>query len=173
MRFLGTAATAQVVGRLWECPCHSALAPSGQPVWTNLAKRSAQLFAAKRWVCHARDPYSQSIRNAMIVHAASGGRLCFCIPAIAHAAHLPRPTMEDWIGESACSRIVSVLPNGPIQHPPFACFGRCPGSYAPFAAARNLEHRCLTVCGNLEVLDWWETSERRLRFRESQGTDWD
>ena len=41
-----------------------------------------------------------SIRNAMVVHAAFGGstNLVLHIPAIAHAAGLRRPTVEDWIG---------------------------------------------------------------------------
>src|SRR5882757_3926702 len=46
-QFLGTAATSQVVGEaLGMSLPHSALAPSGQPVWTDLAVRSA------RAVCH-------------------------------------------------------------------------------------------------------------------------
>jgi putative YjhG/YagF family dehydratase len=41
-QFLGTAATAQVVGEaLGLSLLHSALAPSGQPIWLDLAKRSA------------------------------------------------------------------------------------------------------------------------------------
>ena len=40
-----------------------------------------------------------AIRNAMVVHAAFGGstNLLLHIPAIAHAAGLPRPTVDDWI----------------------------------------------------------------------------
>src|SRR5207247_4868455 len=46
-QFLGTAATAQVVGEaLGMSLPHSALAPSGQPVWTDLAVRSARAVAA-------------------------------------------------------------------------------------------------------------------------------
>src|SRR5436190_4716717 len=48
-QFLGTAATSQVVGEaLGMSLPHSALAPSGQPVWTDLAVRSAR--AASRLV---------------------------------------------------------------------------------------------------------------------------
>ena len=42
-QFLGTAATSQVVVEaLGLAVTHSALAPSGQPVWLNMAKRSAR-----------------------------------------------------------------------------------------------------------------------------------
>src|SRR3954470_5487164 len=45
-QFLGTAATAQVVGEALGLSLpHSALAPSGQPVWLDLARRSAQALA--------------------------------------------------------------------------------------------------------------------------------
>ena len=39
------------------------------------------------------------VRNAMMVHAAFGGstNLLLHLPAIAHAAGLRRPTVEDWI----------------------------------------------------------------------------
>src|SRR6266404_2141436 len=41
-QFLGTAATSQVVGEaLGLCLPHSALAPSGQPIWLDMARRSA------------------------------------------------------------------------------------------------------------------------------------
>src|SRR5215470_4030731 len=45
-QFLGTAATSQVVGEaLGMALPHSALAPSGQPVWTDIALRSAKAVA--------------------------------------------------------------------------------------------------------------------------------
>src|SRR6185295_9955464 len=71
-QFLGTAATSQVVAEaLGLAVPHSALAPSGQPVWTDIALRSA------RALCHleaksirSKDVLSpSSIRNAMVVHA--------------------------------------------------------------------------------------------------------
>src|SRR5262249_56769844 len=41
-QFLGTAATSQVIGEALRLSLpHSALAPSGQPVWTDMARRSA------------------------------------------------------------------------------------------------------------------------------------
>ena len=45
-QFLGTAATSQVVAEaLGLAPIHSALAPSGQPVWIDIARRAAGLVA--------------------------------------------------------------------------------------------------------------------------------
>src|SRR5438132_12822749 len=45
-QFLGTAATAQVVGEaLGMSLPHSALAPSGQPIWRDMARRSARALA--------------------------------------------------------------------------------------------------------------------------------
>src|SRR5256714_1147189 len=127
-QFLGTAATSQVVGEaLGMSLPHSALAPSGQPVWTDLAVRSA------RAVCHLEEQGVKmkeilapaSIRNAMVVHAAVGGstNLLLHIPAIAHAAGLPRPTVEDWIEVNRnVPRLVDVLPNGPMHHPTIRVF---------------------------------------------------
>src|SRR5437868_8261586 len=45
-QFLGTAATAQVVGEALGLSLpHSALAPSGQPVWLDMARRSPRALA--------------------------------------------------------------------------------------------------------------------------------
>src|SRR4051794_10368627 len=71
-QFLGTAATAQVVGEaLGLCLPHSALAPSGQPIWLDMARRSgralAQLESRKIKI---RDILTEAaLRNAMAVHA--------------------------------------------------------------------------------------------------------
>ena len=50
-----------------------------------------------------------SIRNAMVVHAAFGGstNLLLHIPAIAHAAKLRRPTVEDWAAVNQAHAAVS------------------------------------------------------------------
>ena len=61
-----------------------------------------------------------AIRNAMVVHAAFGGstNLLLHIPAIAFAAGLKRPTVDDWHEVNVkVPRLVSVLPNGPFYHP--------------------------------------------------------
>src|SRR2546425_5865189 len=71
-QFLGTAATSQVVGEaLGIALPHSALAPSGQPVWTDLAVRSARaVVALERDGLALQDILtSASLRNAMAVHA--------------------------------------------------------------------------------------------------------
>src|SRR5205085_6179285 len=75
-QFLGTAATAQVVAEaLGLALPNSALAPSGQPVWLDIAIRSAQAVVEldKRGL-RSRDILTDAaIRNAMVVHAAFGG----------------------------------------------------------------------------------------------------
>ena len=61
----------------------------------------------------------------MAVHAAFGGstNLLLHIPAIAHAAGLPRPTVADWIRiNRRVPRLVDVLPNGPTHHPTVRVF---------------------------------------------------
>lgn len=127
-QFLGTAATAQVVGEaLGLALPHTALAPSGQPVWMEIATRSAQALLAleKRGLKTCDILTDASIHNAMVVHAAFGGstNLLLHIPAIAHAAGLRRPVVNDWI-EVNCQtpRLVSVLPNGPVHHPTVRVF---------------------------------------------------
>ena len=118
-QFLGTAATSQVVAEgLGLALPHSALAPSGEPVWLELASRSA--VALQR--LHALGvPVGQilsshAVENAMLVHAAFGGstNLLLHIPAIAAAAGLKPPAVDDWIRiNRATPRLVDALPNGP------------------------------------------------------------
>src|SRR5213594_1923673 len=127
-QFLGTAATSQVVGEaLGMALPHSALAPSGQPVWTDLAVRSARaVYQLEKQGLALKDILTAaSVRNAMAVHAAFGGstNLLLHIPAIAHAAGLPRPTIDDWTAiNRRVPRIVDVLPNGPAHHPTVRVF---------------------------------------------------
>ena len=175
-QFLGTAATAQVVGEaLGLSLTHSALAPSGQPVWLDLARRSA--FALhqleQRGIASRHVLSSASIQNAMTVHAAFGGstNLLLHIPAIAHAARLKQPTVEDWIEiNRRVPRLVSVLPNGPVHHPTVRVFlaGGVPEVMLHLRNLGLLHTEVLTATGKSlgENLDWWEKSERRRRFRE-------
>src|SRR5207249_7664788 len=75
-QFLGTAATSQVVGEALGLSLpHSALAPSGQPIWLDMARRSARALAhlAARGVTASSIVTDAAIRNAMVVHAAFGG----------------------------------------------------------------------------------------------------
>lgn len=174
-QFLGTAATSQVVGEaLGLALPHSALAPSGQPVWTDAAVRSARalLQLEQRGLTTRHILTPASFRNAMVVHAAFGGstNLLLHIPAIAHAARLPRPTVEDWIAVNRrVPRLVSVLPNGPVHHPTVRVFlaGGVPEVMLHLRRLGLLETDALTVSGRTlgEVLDWWAASERRARFR--------
>ena len=98
------------------------LAPSGQPVWRDLAVRRARAIAAfaSRGITTGDILTPASFTNAITVHAAFGGstNLLIHVPAIAHAAGLPQPSIEDWIAVNRRTpRLVSVLPNGPVHHP--------------------------------------------------------
>lgn len=175
-QFLGTAATAQVVGEALGLSLpHSALAPSGQPVWLDMARRSARAlhYLDEQGLVTQQILTSASIQNAMVLHAAFGGstNLLLHIPAIAHAAGLPRPTVEDWISVNRrVPRLVSVLPNGPVHHPTVRVFlaGGVPEVMLHLRRLGLLDTNALTVTGKTlaENLDEWEKSERRRRFRE-------
>lgn len=175
-QFLGTAATSQVVGEaLGMALPHSALAPSGQPVWTDMAVQSARaVVELEGRKIRMRDILtSGSVRNAMAVHAAFGGstNLLLHIPAIAHAAKLPRPTVEDWIAiNRRVPRIVDVLPNGPTHHPTIRAFlaGGVPEVMLYLRELGVLDLAALTVTGRTvgENLERWEKSERRQRFKD-------
>jgi putative YjhG/YagF family dehydratase len=110
----------------------------------------------------------------MVVHAAFGGstNLLLHIPAIAHAAGLKPPAVEDWLEVNRrVPRLVSVLPNGPVPHPTVRVFlaGGVPEVMLHLRRLGLLETAVLTVSGQTlgENLDWWERSERRRRFRET------
>ena len=175
-QFLGTAATSQVVSEALGLSLpHSALAPSGQPVWLDIARRSARaLYQLNERKLVTRNILTDaSIQNAMVVHAAFGGstNLLLHIPAIAHAAGLKLPTVEDWISVNRrVPRLVSVLPNGPIHHPTVRVFlaGGVPEVMLHLRKLNLLETGVLTVTGKTlgENLDWWEKSERRVRFKK-------
>jgi putative YjhG/YagF family dehydratase len=184
-QFLGTAATSQVVAEaLGMALPHSALAPSGQPVWLEMAAAAARAVhgLAERGLAMRDILTPASVKNAMIVHAACGGstNLLLHIPAIAFAAGLPRPTVEEWIGVNRrVPRFVSVLPNGPVNHPTVRVFlaGGVPEIMLHLRALDLLDLDALTVTGQTlgEVLAWWETSQRRAAVRrllkERDGVD--
>ena len=175
-QFLGTAATSQVVAEgLGIALPHSALAPSGQAVWLDLAVQSARaLVALQEARMTGRDILTDTaIRNAMVVHAAFGGstNLLLHIPAIAHAAGLRRPKVEDWIAVNrATPRLVDALPNGPVGHPTVRVFlaGGVPEVMLHLRALGLLDLSVRTVTGETlgANLDAWQQSERRRRFRE-------
>jgi putative YjhG/YagF family dehydratase len=66
-------------------------------------------------------------------------------------------------------RFVSVLPNGPVNHPTVRMFlaGGVPEIMLHLAEANLLDLAALTVTGRTlgEILDWWKTSDRRSRVR--------
>jgi putative YjhG/YagF family dehydratase len=175
-QFLGTAATSQVVGEALGLTLpHAALSPSGQPIWLDLARRSAKALAklAQSKMAVKDILTDAAIRNAMTVHAAFGGstNLILHIPAIAHAAGLRRPTVDDWIAiNRRVPRLVDVLPNGPVGHPTVRVFlaGGVPEVMLHVRRLGLLDEGCLTASGEPlgRVLDWWEKSERRSRLRE-------
>lgn len=184
-QFLGTAATAQVVAEaLGMALPHSALAPSGSAIWEHTAIQSAQAvlhLVQLGW--NMQDILTDAaIRNAMVVHAAFGGstNLLLHLPAIAHAAGRHIPTVADWQEVNrAVPRLVSVLPNGPVDHPTIRVFlaGGVPEVMLHLRRKGLLDTQVRTSSGHTlgKVLDWWEQSERRLqarkRLREADGVD--
>jgi xylonate dehydratase len=182
-QFLGTAGTSQVIGEALGLTLpHAALAPSGQPIWFDMARRSARALTAlaSRGIAVRDIVTDAAIRNAMAVHAAFGGstNLLLHLPAIAHAAGLRRPVVEDWIAVNRrVPRLVDVLPNGP--HPTVRAFlaGGVPEVMLHLRRLGLLDERCLTVAGTElgSLLDWWERSDRRRvlreRLRAADGVD--
>ena len=175
-QFLGTAATSQVISEALGLSLpHSALAPSGQPVWFDIARRSAHALHAleERQLSVRKILTAASIKNAMVIHAAFGGstNLLLHIPAIAHAAGLKPPTVDDWIAiNRAVPRLVSVLPNGPVHHPTVRVFlaGGVPEVMLHLRELNLLDTNTLTATGKTlgDNLDQWANSDRRRRFRE-------
>lgn len=175
-QFLGTAATSQVVAEaLGLSITHSALAPSGQPIWLDMAKRSARALIemASNKITTNEILTSDSIHNAMVVHAAFGGstNLLLHIPAIAHAAKLPRPTVDDWsLVNRTTPRLVDVMPNGPTGYGTVQVFlaGGVPEVMLHLRELGLLKLSVNTVNGNTldEALDEWKSSDRRQKLRE-------
>lgn len=184
-QFLGTAATAQVVGEALGLSLpHTALAPSGQPVWLDAARRSARaILRLHQLGLGVRDILTPAaVRNAMVLHAAFGGstNLLLHLPAIAHAANLPRPSVDDWAEVNRLvPRLVDALPNGPRGFATVQVFlaGGVPEVMLELRAAGLIDTRVVTVSGETldACLDWWRESERRialrLRLRQLDGID--
>ena len=183
-QFLGTAATAQVVAEALGLSLpHTALAPSGQPIWLQMARASARALAANAsaglLTRHIITP--GAIHNAMAVHAAFGGstNLLLHIPATAFAAGIPRPTVEDWIAiNRKVPRLVDALPNGPVGYTTVRVFqaGGVPEVMLHLRDLGLLDLSQRTVSGSTldQVLSWWQTSDRRQKVRQalaSEGVD--
>ncbi|WP_437589076.1 YjhG/YagF family D-xylonate dehydratase [Sorangium sp. So ce1000] len=175
-QFMGTAATSQVVAEaLGLALPHGALSPSGAEIWRDLARRSAHaLMALERRGVATRDIVTDdSVHNAMVLHAAVGGstNLVLHVPAIAHAAGLRRPTVDDWARINALvPRLVDVLPNGPKHYATVQVFlaGGVPEVMLHLRELGLLRLGARTVSGRTlgENLEWWERSERRRRLRD-------
>jgi len=174
-QFLGTAGTSQVIGEaLGLSVPHSALAPSGQDIWLDNARRSAAALVQleKRGLTSADILTDDAFENAMVVHAACGGstNLILHLPAIAHAAGRKMMTVDDWHRLNLqVPRIVDVLPNGPVMHPTVQFFaaGGVPEVMLHLRKLGLLHTDALTASGQTlgETLDWWEGSERRAALR--------
>lgn len=174
-QFLGTAATAQVVGEALGLSLpHTALAPSGQAIWLDAATRSARAtIRLHEMKLGTRDVLTDaSVRNAMVLHAAFGGstNLLLHLPAIAFSAGLKRPTRDDWEAVNReVPRLVDALPNGPCGFATAQVFlaGGVPEAMLHLRAAGLLDGSARTVSGeSLDAnLDWWEQSERRHALR--------
>lgn len=175
-QFMGTAATSQVVGEALGLSLpHSALAPSGAEIWRDMARRSAlaliELFKAGT---QTKDLLTEdALHNAMVVHAAFGGstNLILHVPAIAHAAGLPRPSVEDWARiNRMVPRLVDVLPNGPTHYATVQVFlaGGVPEVMLHLREAGLLKLDTKTVSGRSlgQNLEWWENCDRRQRLRD-------
>ena len=174
-QFLGTAATAQVVAEgLGMALPHTALSPSGQPVWMEAARRSALALIRlkERSLPLSRILTPAALENGMLVHAAFGGstNLLLHIPAIAHAAGLKPPRVEDWNRVNRSTpRLVDALPNGPLNHPTIQVFlaGGVPEVMLHLRDLGLLNLGARTVTGEKlgDVLDWWRESRRRRDCR--------
>jgi xylonate dehydratase len=176
-QFLGTAATSQVVAEaLGMSLPHSALAPSGHPIWLDMARRSARAaLALESRGLKMRDILTDAaVANAMVVYAAFGGstNLILHLPAVAHAAGLRRPTAADWTATNRrVARLVDALPNGPRSFTTVQVFqaGGVPEVMLHLRRAGLLDTGVLTVSGQTldAALDWWEASARRSALRRA------
>jgi len=175
-QFFGTAATSQAVAEgLGIALPHSALAPSGEKVWLEMGRASSRALMKMMRENIALDQIitEGSVRNAMAVHAAMGGstNLLIHLPAIAHAAGINTPGVDDWgqVNRSV-PRIVDVLPNGPNNYMTVQVFlaGGVTEVMLHLRELGLIDLNCLTVSGNSvgKNLEIWEGSERRNRFRD-------
>jgi len=175
-QFLGTAASSQVVSEaLGLSLFHSALTPSGQPIWLEMARCTADaLMSLEKMGVGVKELVTpDALHNAMAVHAAFGGstNLLLHLPAIAHAAGLRRPCVEDWIAiNRQVPRLVDALPNGPVGHPTVRVFlaGGVPEVMLHLRNLGLLRLEAVTAHGWKlgEMLEGWEQSERRMRLRD-------
>ncbi len=184
-QFLGTAASSQVAAEaLGMALPHSALSPSGEQIWLDLAHRSALalIALADSGITMSRILTREAVENAMIVQSAFGGstNMLLHLTAIAHAAGLKVPTVDDWRRvNSATPRLVDALPNGPENHPTVRVFaaGGVPEVMLHLDSLGLLQRKAVTAAGKTlgDALDWWKESPRRReirrRLREVEGIE--
>jgi len=174
-QFLGTAASSQVTAEaLGLALPATALAPSGHAIWLENAVRSARalLRLHQLGIGTNRVLTDAALRNAMVLHAAFGGstNMLLHIPAIAHAAGVRRPKVEDWIHVNRqVPRLVDALPNGPRGFATVQIFlaGGVPEVMLKLREAGLLECDAVTASGETlgANLDWWADSEMRREMR--------
>jgi putative YjhG/YagF family dehydratase len=175
-QFLGTAATSQVIAEaLGMTVPHAALAPSGQPIWLEMARQSAAaLWDQYQRKSTLKDVLTEdSFHNAIAVHAACGGstNLLLHVPAVAFAAGVTRPPLKLWKDiNRKVTRFVDVLPNGPKYHPTVRLFlaGGVPEIMWHLRELGIARCDSKTISGSTwhEILDAWEKSDRRVALRE-------
>ena len=176
-QFLGTAATSQVVGEaLGMSLTHSALSPSGHPIWRDMARRSARavMELESRGIGDAR--HSDAAVAAQRDGRARGvRRVDESDPASSRRSHMRRdcsgrPSTTGQRFNRQVPRLVDALPNGPKGHPTVQVFlaGGVPEVMLHLRRAGLLETDALTVSGHElgDALDWWEQSERRAALRQ-------
>ncbi len=173
--FLGTAASSQVVAEAFGMALpHSALCPSGEEVWLDMARRSARalLNLSLKNIPLNRILTQESLENAMLVFAAFGGstNMLLHIPAVAHEAGLKIPELKDWTRiNKQVPRLVDALPNGPNNFPTVHVYaaGGVPEVMLHLRNMGLLNLDVMTVTGKTlgENLEWWEASERRSAIK--------
>ena len=152
---------------------HSALAPSGQPIWLDMARRSARALdgARRRAASTTRDILTDASLQQRDGRPRGVRRLDE--PAAAHPGDRPRRRAcrgrpsSDWTRDQPqVPRLVDALPNGPRNHPTVRVFlaGGVPEVMLHLRRAglldtRRAHRRAASTLG--ELLDWWEASERR------------